>query len=491
MNKENNDLPIFTYTTTTIPSTLSNKITRRINVDPINSERPFTSTAKPYNPYSLHITKVTSTAAPFKINYVENLQLKKNVQDSFLDEPKVNRSKTNSLVTNPTTVNHLSFNLNSRFSEDLSSIQNSHYFIKNSSQINNNKLAVTHPTTTLQLISSQKSFDKPTHQHEQNLQNFQQTTKIEVPQRFNHLTQKYEKVIQHQNNSQIEPYDLQNESSKVFAPRQNLFNLQNKSLSNPSSISIQSVLPVHQAQLFAPRGFVQNQAFEETFKTISRSDINTPSSLKKFSTLVPRDAYFPTTFKPSVSFKESFVDPIKQDRLKTTPLSTTPIVVRATRTTTTGKPFLEHDIVDSEDGQYHPEIYEKSFYRNKVKPYNNLQKKTTRKPIFNSGEDELLKAEHSQNIAAGANDLLLEKRKQQAGKLSEFISSANEASPRPFSKPKILMTTQKTVTSTTSPKTTNSDTYDYQYYDSDSHSSHNEYTEYGLNEDFVKTIKKT
>lgn len=498
--RKNTPQPSFTLTTTTVPSTFYNKIARRINEEQIKYESSSTTTSKPYNPYSLHIQKVTSTAVPFQINYVENSQSKNNVQDNFFEVQKANRTRINSFVTNPATINHLSSNQpsSSRFSADLTSLQKSNHFIKNSTSFNSNKFAVTHPTTTLQLINSKKLFENSPQsqqpQNDNNSQNNRPQSKAVVPQKFNSLTKKYEKI---ENNSQYESHqrnaekvttprinDLQNDSLKVFAPRQNFNYLQNKSLPIPQTLQAEQVL---QAQLFAPRGFVQNQEsprVEQTLRTVSKSEINTHSSLKKFSTLVPRDSYFPTTFKPSASFRESFVDPIKLDRSKTTPLSTSSVIRSTTllsTSTSTVKPqqLSEQEFVDSEDGQYHPEIYEKSFYRNKVKPYN-LQKKTTKNPAFNSGEDELLKAEYSQNIAAGANDLLIEKRKQQADKLNEFIANAN---PRPFSK-KVLTTTQK---AQTEKQVTDTD-YNYQYYDSDSHSSqHNEYTEY---EDFLKTNRK-
>ncbi|XP_055586554.1 putative mediator of RNA polymerase II transcription subunit 26 isoform X1 [Uranotaenia lowii] len=317
----------------------------------------------------------------------------------------------------------------------------------------------------------------------------------------------------------------------------------------------------------------------ERYQTISRNanDNNTPSTIKKFSTLVPKELYNPTTFKPNAFSKKALLqfviqkpDPKPQEKVNPAPpkstiyVPTVPPVTTSTTTTTASpvqrKPqqiqFFQQpqlafnapstttttttkrpDQIDEDDGQYHPELYEKDFYRNRVRTKtgngnnnkaaqdqltasrnNFFQQSTPVSQSLSSGsdEDEIFRTAHSQNIAASGNDLILERARQAAAKINEFLlsssvkptqtpptrktahqssSSSSRASssssdgkansrvnPRPFSK---APTIPPNATSTKRPSD-DKDEYDYAYYDLGNH----DIPEYEVIEDFGRTSKK-
>lgn len=357
----------------------------------------------------------------------------------------------------------------------------------------------------------------------------------------------------------------------------------------------------------------------QPFSRRSDSRNNTPSTIKKFSTLVPRELYDPTTFKPSTykkpvdnlaAIKSAQLELNKQrdtkysssNYLPTTTTTTTttaqpstykPVTAspvqystyQSTQSPFTGSPassfgtqpvsqfnsnqnnnfnspstsfqqqsspafapktnfrstisqnyystpapsysqsfFPTSTIpprnlgdIDENDGQYHPELYEKDFARYKIKnkqpksivataaPYtiqstaassiNTVaQQINYQKPVAaSSGEEEFLKTAHSQNIVASGNQLLYDQIKN--GQIKQQLQQQQSpkpvptiASPRPFSK------TAPTIppnASTRRPAKANAEkdvSYDYQYYDLGADSSPRDY-EFDLLEDFGK-IKK-
>lgn len=259
------------------------------------------------------------------------------------------------------------------------------------------------------------------------------------------------------------------------------------------------------------------------------NDNYTPSTIKKFSTLVPKELYQPTTFKPGTfnikkasdpflvanqqKFDKTFYNvqqttaiPTTTRQPQTTFVPTSPPQPQQQRiiptTTTTVAPTQPGD---EDDGQYRPELYEKDFYRNKQKAkLNNIRNQgrgqsrtqtfyqSTQAPAttVNSGEDEFLKTAHSQNIAASGNEL---RARQNAAKINDLLSESKgrvkgNSSPRPFSN---APTIPPNATTTKKAPTKNDDkdaSYDYAYYDT---GASKDYSEYDVIEEFGKTNKKS
>ncbi|XP_055851993.1 putative uncharacterized protein DDB_G0282133 isoform X2 [Episyrphus balteatus] len=99
---------------------------------------------------------------------------------------------------------------------------------------------------------------------------------------------------------------------------------------------------------------------------------STTTGLKKFSTLVTKDQYNPTTFKPT-TYKKAFeqkptkyVDPKQRGTPYTT---TTPLPSSASQSFNSSPP-------DEDDGQYHPELYEVDDSQNYDFPNNNNKKQS-------------------------------------------------------------------------------------------------------------------
>uniref|UniRef100_A0A182N448 Chitin-binding type-2 domain-containing protein n=1 Tax=Anopheles dirus TaxID=7168 RepID=A0A182N448_9DIPT len=355
-----------------------------------------------------------------------------------------------------------------------------------------------------------------------------------------------------------------------------------------------------------PPAIVQKAVPKERYQSISRTgnEGHTPSTVKKFSTLVPKDQYNPTTFKPNAISKKALLQFVNQksviglekspftDRVSITtttttttekapapqttrypsyiptvpPVTSTSTSTTTTTTTTTRPPFTtttttkpvvsftppapnrffqppapksalltQSPIVvtsvkpdpteaDEDDGQYHPELYEKDFYRNRVKAkaaaaaaLAQARNSNGLASLSTSDEEEIFRTAHSQNIAASGNDLILERARQAAARINEFFSSssvkptttarkpdqkepeavtpapakhrkdatrsksshgpkgASNATPRPFSK---APTIPPNATITKRPP--EDDSYDYAYYDTGSP----DVPEYDIIEDF-------
>lgn len=400
-----------------------------------------------------------------------------------------------------------------------------------------------------------------------------------LPQKFNFKTQKYESfepqnpTTQFYNpnyetkgtdqplNANFNPEPtrsglLRQNNDKTFAQRQ-LTTTASRDESKPTTFNPQQYYQSEQSQYqnLSPRGFSlaaqkqQEQPAKQTKSELrpqitSRSEARTH---KKFSTLVPKDQYNPTTFKPTNNFSKKPVDqyaPQKLEKIQnpekyysqftstqtTRTTSTTPYPQinnfhtqqfqhndfqhQTTRqsnyfsSTTTARPLADGE---EDDGLYRPELYEKDFYRNKSKTtkitpvpvrntFNNFYQttSTTFKPQqnnnYNSGEDELFKTAHSQNIFASGNALRAEKeREKTVVKYNDYSTTITEkSSPRPFSKPTPPVTKATTTTSKSvkprREKIEKDVSYDYQYYDTNAEQS--DYSELETIEEFGKTTKK-
>lgn len=396
------------------------------------------------------------------------------------------------------------------------------------------------------------------------------------PQKFNFKTQKYESVEPQnpttqfynphyetkgteQPNFDLEPTrsGLSRQQNKTYAPRQltTLSQEENK----PTTFNPQQYYQSEQSQYqnLSPRGFslaAQKQQEQPTKTTqheprpqiTSRAEAR---SHKKFSTLVPKDQYNPTTFKPNNNFSKKPVDYVASQKLEKiqnpnnyySQFTSTQAPISSTINTTPQPTFnnpnaqqfqfnYQHQTTrnanffsstpsvrpladgEEDDGQYRPELYEKDFYRNKAKttkitpaPARNtfnannfIQTSTTLKPQnqnFNSGEDEFLKTAYSQNIFASGNQLRAEKeREKSVAKFNDYSAITEKSSPRPFSKPTSVTSTtvRPTIKSTAKPKKEKIEkdvSYDYQYYDTNA--DQNDYAELETIEDFGKTAKKS
>ena len=390
-----------------------------------------------------------------------------------------------------------------------------------------------------------------------------------LPQRFNFKTQKYEAVEPQNPTTQFynPNYETKGtdqpklnteptksapikQTNKNFAPRQTTINQDDN---KPTTFNPQQYYQSEQSQYqnLSPRGFslaAQKQQEQQPVKTTqsqihpqitSRSEAR---NHKKFSTLVPKDQYNPTTFKPTNNFSKKPVDYLASQKLEkiqnpnkyysqftstqapsTSTLLTTPqpqfnnfntqfqhnnYQHQTTRnsnffsSTPSVRPLAEGE---EDDGQYRPELYEKDFFRNKAKTtkitpapvrntFNNFyQTSTTLKPAqiqnnYNSDEDEFLKTAHSQNIFASGNQLRAEKEKEKTiVKYNDYSTTITEkSSPRPFSKPTV---STSTTVKPRKQKIEKDVSYDYQYYDTNA--DQNDYSELETIEDFGKTAKKS
>lgn len=408
-----------------------------------------------------------------------------------------------------------------------------------------------------------------------------QSQQKELPQKFNFKTQKYEPVEPANPTTQF--YNPKYETKGTEQPpynaninydttrdtlRQNNRTTSQRQLTHdehkPTTFNPQQYYQSEQSQFqtLTPRGFsiAAKQQIQQQTKpaaTVQAVDakqqkINSRAEIirnhKKFSTLVPKDQYYPTTFKPSNGgFNKKPIDSVTSQKFEkiqtsnkffaqsttstqapiTQSLITSPLpqfnavntqqyhhnnfdhqttrVSNFYSTSSTPRPLT---VGEEDDGQYRPELYEKDFYRNKVKTTkivpvavkNNVhQSSSTAKPQhsnFAGEEDELFKTAHSQNIFASGNQLRAEKeREKSVSKVSiDYSQFTEKSSPRPFSKP----TPPATVKPTTSKKPAKEKlkvgaekdvSYDYQYYDTDTNI--NDYSDLETIEDFGKTVKKT
>ncbi|XP_073815216.1 uncharacterized protein isoform X2 [Musca autumnalis] len=257
-----------------------------------------------------------------------------------------------------------------------------------------------------------------------------------------------------------------------------------------------------------PRGFVSRgsinykattQRNSETYPTVSAQNY------KKFSTLVPKDKYDPTTFKPTTykkTYDNSFYTQTQQTsrpQNKQQQKATTKALPPTTTGYTTANPYYN---IDEDDGQYHPELYEIDFPRNKYnlqrsssttsssstttttttsKPYYQQQQQSYQNPVSHlksqqqtsfqkeqsaqrndfSDEDELFNTAQSLNFGAAS-----------INKLRADIIKAEKTSQQYNShyNPLSSLTSPKTTTSTTqaSPSSTSYFTYPAYSYSSSS-----------------------
>ncbi|XP_058812171.1 mucin-2 [Topomyia yanbarensis] len=346
-----------------------------------------------------------------------------------------------------------------------------------------------------------------------------------------------------------------------YRPQQQQIRLHPQSLNlNPFDPRTTAAAPISTTTTTTTTTTTQRPVTNERYQIISRSasDSHTPSTIKKFSTLVPKDQYNPTTFKPNAFSKKALLQFIvqkpekPQEKAIPAPVKSTlyiptvpPVSTTTTTTTTTTTPapasrrqsttFFQQPQrpietttttqrstdPNEDDGQYHPELYEKDFYRNRVRAKFNQERKQNQDPLSAtrnnyfqqstpvsqslsaSDEDEIFRTAHSQNIAASGNDLILERARQAAVKINEFLSSSSvkptvpaptkkssqtspnnqRVNPRPFSK---APTISPHATSTKRPSD-DKDEYDYAYYDTGSP----DVPEYDVIEEFGRTGKKS
>lgn len=272
-------------------------------------------------------------------------------------------------------------------------------------------------------------------------------------------------------------------------------------------------------------------------QTITNSNSFVSTSTKKFSTLVPKENYVPTTFKPQFYFNvakqinDNLTTPSKQkaitDNLITTSTARTnhidpifnrnpnfsQINFRDTPSSKQDSPVQTSTVVntyiagiDENDGQYHPELYEKDFARYKIKSRKKQQQviQNSSKQSFSksqndfsdsnhqqninrggqkssgSAEEEFLNTAHSQNIAASGNELWAHSKNLAKSKQSYSIpSKATTGSP----------TKSKTVTAKSTTSISKDVSYDYAYYDSANDAPPHDYSEFDL-PDFGKTQRQ-
>lgn len=113
----------------------------------------------------------------------------------------------------------------------------------------------------------------------------------------------------------------------------------------------------------------QRYADDEFFYPTTTSTLS-PTGAKKQSTLAARDSFTPTTFKPTTykkPYEQSFYQQQTQQTLRpsqaqSVPKKTSPVTPALPPTT--ANPYYN---VDEDDGQYHPELYENDFPRNRFK----------------------------------------------------------------------------------------------------------------------------
>lgn len=387
------------------------------------------------------------------------------------------------------------------------------------------------------------------------------------PQKFNFKTQKYEFVEPQNPTTQFYNTKYETKGSdqsgngniNLEPTRSGFVKLNNKTYAQrqtttgqddnkPTTFNPQQYYQSDQYKDLSPRGFsLAAQQQKKTAAPEIRPQITSRSESrnhKKFSTLVPKENYNPTTFKPNTYSKKPLdtkIEKISNPNKYYSQLITNPPTIGTTtslpqqfnnyisHTTTTPRHpnYFSTSITprplaagEEDDGLYRPELYEKDFYKNKAKttktsvqaqstPIKNtlyqfyLTSTTTLAPIRSnfqtSDEDEFLKTEHSQNIFASGNQLRAEKEKEKLfGKNYEQFSETS--SPRPFSKPTLPPSTIPTTSTTRKPTVTPAKSfkqqskaekdvsYDYQYYDTN---GDQEYPEIEAIEDFGRTVKKS
>ncbi|XP_059620730.1 uncharacterized protein LOC132264512 [Phlebotomus argentipes] len=283
----------------------------------------------------------------------------------------------------------------------------------------------------------------------------------------------------------------------------------------PSSTATNFYSTAAPVQSSSPRGFtaLNNSPIVTTpkplinydrYQTVSRSGDNyTPSTVKKFSTLVPKELYDPTTFKPTTYKKpvDAFaaIKASQVEQAKTAnPIAYNKFSAASYLPSTSTQAPGQKVEIDEDDGQYHPELYEKDFPRHKIGHKRKFQKTTgggfqfgtnyqptaATLPPANSAEDEFLKTAHSQNIAASGNELRVEKEKARLQATTKSASRSSTFSKAPTIPPNATST--KRPPQAAAAANDRDASYDYQYYDTFPES----YQEYDIIEDFGKTKSK-
>lgn len=247
-----------------------------------------------------------------------------------------------------------------------------------------------------------------------------------------------------------------------------------------------STTPVANTFNYIPTSTSQPQYQERsTFNSIPSSSLtdtterNTPTA-KKFSTLVPKHLYDPTTFRPHSFIKgfdvsKAFKDFKKADKLdksfnyspslspsspfiqQSTPaaFSNPPQTFSPTTTTTTTTartPNRGQNYFNNNAGYYQRPTNVINFTSRPTTTEFYRRDRTEKQSSENSYDDELLKTAHSQNFAASKNELnnVFEKTR-----LEKFNNGVN---PRPFSKPFAPVTAEFPTFSPTVPTTTTTST---------------------------------
>lgn len=289
----------------------------------------------------------------------------------------------------------------------------------------------------------------------------------------------------------------------------------------PSSTATNFYSTAAPVQSSSPRGFTSAASNPvvttpkpiinyDRYQTVNRnSDNYTPSTVKKFSTLVPKELYDPTTFKPTTYKKpvDAFaaIKAVQVEQAKTaSPVNFNKFSAASYLPSTSTQPPIQKTEDDEDDGQYHPELYEKDFARHKInnkrrfgKPSGtnagfqfgtNYQVTAATLPPVNSAEDEFLKTAHSQNIAASGNELRAEKEKARHQATTKSDSRSTTFSKAPTIPPNATSTKRPPQVSAV-PNDKDA-SYDYQYYDTYS-GNPRDYSEYEIIEDFGKTKTKS
>lgn len=315
---------------------------------------------------------------------------------------------------------------------------------------------------------------------------------------------------------QYEPYKQYHEMMRQQQQQQQRTSFNNQS-QRPSNVATPTKTPSFNAN------------------TNQNNVVNTAST-KKFSTLVPKQFYAPTTFKP---FYFNVAKQINENLSSSTTMATTtartvpnasppqrqasnfnqPIAqARPQFIQSTPKSVIVEGI-DEDDGQYHPELYEKDFARYKIKnrkktqqtqqpqfsqvnQFNrNLQPQTQRGSAFHiaalSNEEEFLSTAHSQNIAASGNELRNAAKQSALKQTSNGVAKPNGNQSTSHAKPTTTKpsttkpSTSKPSSATRSSKNQHNDddtSYDYAYYDTGSSHVQSDYNEYDVS-DFGKAKK--
>ncbi|KAG5671514.1 hypothetical protein PVAND_001708 [Polypedilum vanderplanki] len=586
-----------TTTTSTVQNTRTSFTNTPIVVQPINNQRQNVTQLQASNSYQSQPTRQTSTNGPI---------LARTTDETFFDVPKIKQkvitTKLKSASAAQQSLNVVPLIQSSTFAPPPSlppQIPQFNFdpFQQNvfgaipqrviiPSQLNKEqRLALqasngnlggfqtTVTTTTTQQVPSSTTPVTP-QQINTNRANQVSNEQKSLPQKFNFKTQKYE-FIEPQNpttqfyntkyetkgtdqllngnvNLETTKSGFVKQNNKTYASRQTTTSIDENN-NKPTTFNPQQYYQSDQYQNLSPRGFslaAQQQQQKKTPAPEIRPQITSRSETrhhhKKFSTLVPKENYNPTTFKPNTYSKKPVDTKIEKIQnpnnyysqlitsVPTYATSTTtqsasifnqfPTTTRISNffsTSSTPRPLGENE---EDDGQYRPELYEKDLYKNRIKTtkatsapllsssstlpvkntlYQFYQTSTTPRVqnnnYNNADEDEFLKTEHSQNIFASGNKLRAEKEKEKNQFGKGFEQYSETSSPRPFSKPTPQSSTtvksQKTakVTKPTKKviqKAEEKDvSYDYQYYDTN---GDQDYTEIDAAiEDFGRTVKKS